>query len=193
MSPFAPCNAGATVKESTLDPVRSSVRILKGFFPRSHSARRVWDIWFSPRATSLRSPGAKPIVFVGRDNGLHAGCPRWGAGQKRNSAMFHLTHSGPVNNGNNGDTCRSVVAHSPDHRSLITSSYGGGKPPRRFGQQFATAPIRSGTRSEIGWEIGPRCRRSEIARQCGAAMGQERPSGQPGGLFLLPERFERPD
>src|SRR5437879_112071 len=54
----------------------------------------------------------------------------------------------------------------------------------RFGLQFATAPISSGTRSGYGWEIGPRCRSSEIARQCGAAVGKERPSGQPGGLFL---------
>src|SRR6202035_4698250 len=56
------------------------------------------------------------------------------------------------------------------------------------GLQFATAPMCSGTRSEYGWEIGPRCRRSEIARQCGAAVGQERPSGKPGGLFLFSSR-----
>src|ERR1700676_431949 len=33
-------------------------------------------------------------------------------------------------------------------------------------------------------EIGARCRCPEIARQCGAAVRQERPSGKPGGLFL---------
>src|SRR5450631_459213 len=55
----------------------------------------------------------------------------------------------------------------------------------RFGLQFATAPICSGTRSGSGWEIGPWCRCPEIARPCGAAVRQERPSGQPGGLFLL--------
>jgi len=38
------------------------------------------------------------------------------------------------------------------------------------GLQFATVPTSSGTRSEYGWEIGPRCRRSEIARQCGAVV-----------------------
>jgi len=38
------------------------------------------------------------------------------------------------------------------------------------GLQFATAPTSSGTRSEYGWEIGPRCRSSEIARQCGAVV-----------------------
>src|SRR3954471_8342992 len=52
------------------------------------------------------------------------------------------------------------------------------------GLQFATAPTSSGTRSGYGWEIGPRCRGSEIARQCGAVVGQERSSGKPGGLFL---------
>src|SRR6202165_2471918 len=31
----------------------------------------------------------------------------------------------------------------------------------------------------------PVCRGPEIARQCGAAVGQERPSGKPGGLFLF--------
>ena len=55
----------------------------------------------------------------------------------------------------------------------------------RFGLQFATVPICSGCRSGYGWEIGPRCGGSEIARQCGAAVRQERPSGQPGGLFLV--------
>jgi len=38
------------------------------------------------------------------------------------------------------------------------------------GLQFATAPTSSGTRSGYGWEIGPRCRGSEIARQCGAVV-----------------------
>ena len=52
------------------------------------------------------------------------------------------------------------------------------------GLQFATVPASSGTRSGYGWEIGPRCRGSEIARQCGAVVGQERSSGKPGGLFL---------
>src|SRR5713101_1987052 len=59
----------------------------------------------------------------------------------------------------------------------------------RFGLQFATAPICSGTRSGYGREIGPRPRGSEIARQCGAAVGQERPSGKPGGLFLMPASY----
>src|SRR5438105_8564587 len=53
------------------------------------------------------------------------------------------------------------------------------------GLQFATAPTSSGTRSGYGWEIGPRCRGSEIARQCGAVVRQERSSGKPGGLFLV--------
>src|SRR5258708_22683 len=35
----------------------------------------------------------------------------------------------------------------------------------RFGLQFATVPISSGPRSGYGWEIGPRCRGSEIARE----------------------------
>src|SRR6187402_670003 len=52
------------------------------------------------------------------------------------------------------------------------------------GLQFATVPASSGHRSRHGREIGPRCRRSEIARQCVAAVGQERSSGKPGGLFL---------
>ena len=52
------------------------------------------------------------------------------------------------------------------------------------GLQFATVPTSSGHRSGYGREIGPRCRGSEIARQCVAAVGQERPSGKPGGLFL---------
>src|SRR5437868_14512650 len=65
------------------------------------------------------------------------------------------------------------------------TSYGGGRPPRRFGLQFATVPIRSGCRSGYGREIGPLCRNSEIARQCAATVRKERPSGKPGGLFLL--------
>ena len=48
----------------------------------------------------------------------------------------------------------------------------------------ATAPICSGHRVGHGREIGPRCRGSEIARQCGAVVRQERSSGKPGGLFL---------
>ena len=35
----------------------------------------------------------------------------------------------------------------------------------RFGLQFATVPMSSGPRSGYGWEIGPRCRGSEIARE----------------------------
>src|SRR5260221_5748938 len=35
----------------------------------------------------------------------------------------------------------------------------------RFGLQFATVPISSGPRSGYGWEIGPRCGGSEIARE----------------------------
>src|SRR6202023_998092 len=46
--------------------------------------------------------------------------------------------------------------------------------------RFAAAPDQDAAR-----EIGPRCRCPEIARQCGAAVRQERPSGKPGGLFLL--------
>ena len=75
--------------------------------------------------------------------------------------------------------------HFAGYRGSIGSSYGDGKPSRRFGQQFATAPICSGTRVGSGREIGPRCRGSEIARQCGVAVRQERPLGKPGGLFLL--------
>ena len=85
---------------------------------------------------------------------------------------------------NSGDICHCVL--EPQTFSWLNgSSYGDGRPSRRFGQQFATAPICSGTRLGQGWEIGPRCRRPEIARKCGAAVGQERPSGKPGGLFLL--------
>src|SRR5580698_5221931 len=90
----------------------------------------------------------------------------------------------PVNNGNSGDIGRRVVERR--RRSWFNgSSYGDGKPSRRFGLQFATVPICSGCRSGCRREIGPRCRSSEIARQCGAAVRQERPSGKPGGLFLL--------
>jgi len=61
----------------------------------------------------------------------------------------------PVNNGNSGDIYRGVVA--PRVRPwLYESSYGDGKPPRRFGLQFATDPISSGFRSGCGREIGPR-------------------------------------
>ena len=85
---------------------------------------------------------------------------------------------------NSGDICHGVL--EPQTFSWLNgSSYGDGRLSRRFGQQFATAPICSGTRLGQGWEIGPRCRRPEIARKCGAAVGQERPSGKPGGLFLL--------
>ena len=89
-----------------------------------------------------------------------------------------------MNNGNSGDIGQRVVELGP--RSWLNgSSYGDGRPSRRFGLQFATVPICSGCRSEYGREIGPRSRDSEIARQCGAAVRQERPSGKPGGLFLL--------
>src|SRR5216683_3863211 len=90
----------------------------------------------------------------------------------------------PVNNGDSGDIFRCVLENRT--RSWLNqSSYGDGRSSRRFGPQFATAPICSGTRSGYGWEIGPRRRGPEIARQCGAAVGQERPSGRPGGLFLV--------
>src|SRR5713101_2298192 len=85
---------------------------------------------------------------------------------------------------NSGDIFRSVLA-TRTRSWLNQSSYGDGRSSRRFGPQFATAPICSGTRSGYGWEIGPRRRGPEIARQCGAAVGQERPSGRPGGLFLV--------
>ena len=90
----------------------------------------------------------------------------------------------PVNSGNSGDIFRCVL-ETPTRSWLNQSSYGDGRSSRRFGSQFATAPICSGTRSGYGWEIGPRRRGPEIARQCGAAVGQERPSGKPGGLSLL--------
>src|SRR3981189_3407886 len=90
---------------------------------------------------------------------------------------------GVVNSGDSGDIIFGTVAANAS-AWLNGSSYGDGKPSRRFGQQIATAPICSGCRSGYGREIGPRCRSSEIARQCGAAVGQERPSGKPGGLFL---------
>ena len=85
---------------------------------------------------------------------------------------------------NSGDIFRSVLA-TRTRSWLNQSSYGDGRSSRRFGPQFATAPICSGTRSGYGWEIGPWRRGPEIARQCGAAVGQERPSGKPGGLFLV--------
>ena len=88
-----------------------------------------------------------------------------------------------MNNGNSGAIGQRVVELS--QRSWLNEpSYGDGRPSRRFGLQFATVPICSGCRSEYGREIGPRSRDSEIARQCGAAVRQERPSGKPGGLFL---------
>ena len=83
--------------------------------------------------------------------------------------------------------------HFAGYRGSIGSSYGDGKPSRRFGQQFATAPICSGTRVGSGREIGPRCRGSEIARQCGVAVRQERPLGKPGGLFLLSHLLDSAD
>src|SRR5205807_855758 len=52
------------------------------------------------------------------------------------------------------------------------------------GLQIATVPMSSGLRDGCGREIGPRCRRPEIARKCEAAVRQEGPLGKPGGLFL---------
>src|SRR5450759_2613877 len=91
--------------------------------------------------------------------------------------------TGSVDSGNSGDICRRILERETPPW-LNEPSYGDGRPSRRFGLQFATVPICSGTRSGYGREIGPRCRGSEIARPCGAAVGQERPSGKPGGLFL---------
>jgi hypothetical protein len=82
-----------------------------------------------------------------------------------------------------GTTERALLRSSRGRR-LMLSSCGDGRPSRRFGQQIATDPISSGTRVGHGREIGPRFAGPEIARQCGAAVRQERPSGQPGGLFL---------
>ena len=81
-------------------------------------------------------------------------------------------------------TTERALLRSLRGRRLMLSSCGDGRPSRRFGQQIATDPISSGTRVGHGREIGPRFAGPEIARQCGAAVRQERPSGQPGGLFL---------
>src|SRR5438105_843118 len=99
------------------------------------------------------------------------GLPSWLA-----AAAFRLVNS--------GDIYQTRLCPWAD-RSLIYLSYGDGRPSRRFGSQFATAPICSGTRVGHGREIGPRCLGPEIARQCGAAVGQEGPFGKPDGLFLL--------
>src|ERR1700693_5745814 len=45
-----------------------------------------------------------------------------------------------VNNGSSGDICCGVL-ESPTRSWLNGPSYGGGKPSRRFGHQFATAPM----------------------------------------------------
>src|SRR5260370_36739765 len=69
MSPFVPLSSGATVKESILDPLLSSIWILKRFL-RSHSARRVWDFLGHLARPLTPKSAAKAIVFLGRDNGL---------------------------------------------------------------------------------------------------------------------------
>src|ERR1700733_5342948 len=84
--------------------------------------------------------------------GLHAGERPPGCGHRRLSA-WRLWRD-PVNNGNNGDIGQRVVELGP--RSWLNgSSYGDGRPSRRFGLQFATVPICSGCRSEYGREIAP--------------------------------------
>jgi hypothetical protein len=55
----------------------------------------------------------------------------------------------PVNSGNSGDIFSRLVAVRPASW-LNGSSYGDGRPSRRFGLQFATVPICSGTRSGCG-------------------------------------------
>ena len=70
---------------------------------------------------------------------------------------------------------------------LIIPSYGDGRPSRRFGCQNRDCPDLQRMPSRTGREIGPWQRKSEIARQCATAVGQERPLGTPGGLFLLLE------
>src|SRR3954467_5644490 len=89
----------------------------------------------------------------------------------------------PVNSGNSGEIRCSIVATStvswPNG-----SSYGDGKPLCRFGPdrdcpRFAAAPDQ-----DTAGTFGPRGCYPEIARPCGATVGQERPSGKPGGLFL---------
>jgi hypothetical protein len=68
-----------------------------------------------------------------------------------------------VNSGDTGDICHGVLVLRAQSR-LNGSSYGDGKPSRRFGLQFATVPICSGTRSGSGWETDPWRRCPEIAR-----------------------------
>ncbi len=63
----------------------------------------------------------------------------------------------PVNNGNSGDIFQRVLEFDR-RRWLNLTILWSGRPSRRFGQQFATAPICSGCRSGYGREIGPRCR-----------------------------------
>src|SRR6266852_8924409 len=69
MSPFVPFSSGATVKESILDPLLSSIWILKRF-SKVDSARRVWDFLGHLARPLTPKSGAKAIVFLGRDNGL---------------------------------------------------------------------------------------------------------------------------
>jgi hypothetical protein len=64
-------------------------------------------------------------------------------------------------------------------------SYGDGRPSRRFGCQSRDCPDLQRMPSRTGREIGPWREGPAIARQCAAAVRQERPLGTPGGLFLL--------
>jgi hypothetical protein len=80
---------------------------------------------------------------------------------------------------------------NPRDCGSIGSSYGDGKPSRRCRAPVATVPICSGYRSGYGREIGPWCRRSEIAplmcgcRETGKAV---RATGRPFSVaWIYPE------
>jgi hypothetical protein len=103
--------------------------------------------------------GRSPII---RDNWRRAMRPHinlWIPGSRKSAPRNDEAAPPPVNSGNSGDIFRSVL-EIRTRSWLNQSSYGDGKPLRRFGPQFATAPICSGTRSGYAWEIGPPVRSS---------------------------------
>jgi len=97
MSPFVPPQLGkATVKESILDPLLSSILDTQALFLRSHgAAARIWDFLGHLARPITPKSGAKSLsCFLGRDNGLPwnagAGCPRWVQKRRFGSCANHF-------------------------------------------------------------------------------------------------------
>src|SRR6267142_1895235 len=67
MSPFVPFGSGATVKESILDPLVSSILDTQALF-QGRMARGAYGTFGSSRPPPHSE--AKAIAFFGRDNGL---------------------------------------------------------------------------------------------------------------------------